>query len=315
MAEELFELLLTARWQVGGKDIRFPVENLTEVYANRLVPHKRVYRDGARVDDTHGDPVGWEISCAFYNSADHEAGVDGENLYPRVLNDLCDSFKVHETGTLTLPTRGQRRCRAHNYRREESSEWRDYSAVVFVFMEDNEDDAAVAAFQAPSASALVKKVAADAVRALLDDGGGPDLVSSINELASSVDGYINAPFEAVSDVEAAASAVSHAVEVVGESFAKREAEAREEVETVLSAPQNSRGLRLARRLADTVHRAAAERAAQQPRRIPVRFDTVVSLFQVSAESGVPLDVLLKLNPALDPMGVPANTPVLVPEQV
>ncbi|HZL96151.1 MAG TPA: DNA circularization N-terminal domain-containing protein, partial [Vicinamibacterales bacterium] len=105
MPDEIFPRYPPASWQVPGRAlITFLVEDIQEDGGNRLVAHERPYRDGAKHDDTGSRAKRWAITSPSYN--DHtEEGVE-QNQYPAVLNALIDSFDVHETGTLTLPTRG-----------------------------------------------------------------------------------------------------------------------------------------------------------------------------------------------------------------
>jgi hypothetical protein len=315
MAEEIFELYPTAKWEVPGKPaITFPVVALRENFANRIVPHKRVYRDGARLDDTGSEATEWSITADFYNSADHEQDVDGPNLYPTVLNKLCDSFTVHETGTLTVPTRGPRRCRAQRYARTEDAENRDFARVEFSWLEDNEDDASQAAFAAPNASAIVKKLGADMVKAAQLDGASSLNMAQINEFVASLEALANAPGEFVADLESVGDLVVGAIIRLERAFANTTDPEQNETARLLAEPPASRALELMYELADASKRIAGERVKSNgPKLITRTFNRDLSLFDIATEVGQSASDLMALNPSLDAFHVPAGTSVVMHE--
>ena len=312
MADEIFGLYQGAKWVVGGKVIKFPTTEIKEVYRNRLIQHKRAYRKGARLDDTHEDPIGWQITIEAYNSPDHEPGIIGLRFYPTQLNKLLDSFQIHETGDLTLPTRGVRRCRAESYERVERAGERDAAAVVLTWLQDNEDDQRASDFQAPNAASIAKKVAQDATRASEEQGAGGDLSSSINELGASIEGTLNAPGDFVGDIESQANAIASAVDKIESTFARTTAEAANEVETLLSDPGSSRAGLLHRKLADAAKQAATLKQTNIGQEIITKtFRRDLSLFAIAASTGNTAPDVLSLNPTLNPFSVLTGTVVRV----
>jgi prophage DNA circulation protein len=311
---ELFEQYPVCQWQAKGKPaIAFPVEKIQETYVNRLAKHKRVYRDGFRLDDTGADGRIFEITSGFFNGH-NEPGLKGDELYPDVLNELCESFKIHETGTLTTPTRGEVRCRLESYRRVEGFEDRDMAALVFTFVEDNEDDAKASSFQAPSARSVSRRLAEKTVESAEEMGSFNDMMGEIEDFASDLEGMANGPADFVNDIDAKANAIANRCEAVEEAFSDTTAKAANELSTLLKDPRNAAPIRGLRRLADIVKKAPVDKVASQPTIIPKVYSHDVSIFDVSVDVGQSPDKLLPLNPKLeDPLNIPGGTPIQVYE--
>lgn len=306
----IFEQYPTATWQVGGRSFTFAVERLEERRSNRLIRHKRIYRDGARLDDTFAEAREWVATCLFFNDEEQEEGVDGATQYPDNANDLCDSFDEHETGELTTPTRGPRRCRAESYTRTEDATIRDATAITFVWVEDNEDDAAAAAFVAPSAKSQNISVIAAADFAL-EGAGIPG--GNLNDLASDLQGLAEAPGDFVSQVEARTRALGSKLRDTERAFTKSASEAKTEAERLLTDPENSRALRLIREARDNTARLLVEiQAGLGPPVVSVTYPAPVSIWSVAAKLGQDPIELARLNPALpDLLAIPAGTAISV----
>lgn len=312
--EGIFGKYPTAAFEVKGQVRYFPVIRIEEDHENRVVPHERAYRRGARLDDTNSKAKVWRLTVEAYNSEWMEEGVVKTAFYPDELNKLLDLFDVHETGTLTIPTRGPKRCRAHRYSRVETSEERDCAVIVLTFMEDNEDDANQSAWQAPSAHSVIVQKATDAVRACEDQAPmKADLFTMLRELAAAVESYANAPFEYIGDLEAQVRSLNNAVSSIEDTYNKRAEEAQAEVFEMLTDPAASRAGRLLRELSDTAGRVLKDKLKEGPKlftSVP-KHDT--TLFAIAVTAGMDPQRLLEINSALDPFNVPAGTPVWLEE--
>lgn len=313
MAETIFGQYPPGRWEVeGAEGIVFPVERIEEVYSNRLVPHKRIYRDGARIDDTGSEPTGWDITIGWYNAADHEEGVDGLVLYPDLLNMFCAACKIHKTGDLTVSTVGKRRCRAESYRRVESFSEIDVAAMTVRFLEDNEDDAATAAFAAPSASSVASRYAKEALDASQLHGCQSVDLLSLEGLAAELEALASAPGELVAQMEARVGNVAAAAQRVQNAFASQGDAAREEIQALLTDPTSSRAHRSLERLRDTVHRAVADANKHLGQPVSRTFDRDLSIFTIAASLGQDAEKLIPLNQQLpDLLSIPRGTVVRV----
>lgn len=314
MADSVFDAYPSCSWTAKGKaEVVFPVVRIEEEYRNRIAPHERYKRDGARLDDTGSKARVWRLTIEAYNSRDQEEDVKPLTFYPDELNKLLDSFSVHETGDLVVSTRGPRRCRAEGYTRVEESTERDAAAVVLTFIEDNEDDASAAAWQAPSAMSVVASKADDAARTCSEAGFSPNLTANLREMASALESYANGPSEYLGDLERQATTIQQAVQRVEDTYNERANEGMEELYTLLTDPRSSRAGRALRALGDAVGRAVADKATLGPRIVTKILNRNATLFGIATDAGVALEKLLELNPSLDPFNIPAGTPFKLEE--
>ena len=291
----------------------FPVARIVEEYHNRLAQHERYKRDGARLDDTGSKARVYRLTVPAYNSADHELDVKGQTFYPDELNKLLASFEVHETGDLVVSTRGPCRARAEGYQRVEESGERDAAAVELTFIEDNEDDASAAAWQAPSAMSVIVTKANDAVRTCAEAGVPPNLMASLREAASALESYANGPSGYLGDLERQALTVQQLAQSVDDTYSKRANEGVEELHTLLTDPRSSRAGLALRALSDAAGRAVADKATLGPRIVTKILNRNATLFGIATDAGAELEKVLELNPTLDPFNVPAGTPFKLEE--
>lgn len=308
----IFDQYEVASWHPDGGDrVTFPVEVIEERYENRIKPHKRVDRDGARLEDTGGDYTVWTLTVGWYNSDLHEEGVDGLAQYPDGVNEMADQCKVHATGDLIIPTVGKRRARLKGYRRVETRQQGvDLAAVVYTFWEDNEDDARQAFASLPSASSVAQAIVIDAV-VIAEQNGFNDLdLADIAEFAAQLEDLANAPGGFVADIEAKANAIANKIESVTKAFEDAAREGVEESAALLTDPASSTPGRLLRRAGDVAARASLAKAAT---RIVTRtFPGVVSLFDVAAELGQDVDKLMEINASIpDYLEIRPGTPVRI----
>ncbi len=309
----IFDEYEVASWDVdgGGGRVNFPIETLEERYSNRLKPHRRVDQDGARLEDTGGDYTVWTITTSWYNSDLHEDGVDGLAQYPDGVNEMAEACKVHATGTLVLPTVGQRRCRLASYRRVETRQQGvDLAAVVYTFHEDNEDDQKQAFAALPSAASVAQRVVIDAVIITEQNGTNlPDL-ADINEFAAQLEDLANGPSQFIADVEAKANAIANKIDAVTAAFEDAAREGIEESAALLTDPSSSTPGRLLRIASDVARRSPVAKAAT---RIVTRtFTGTVSLFDVAADLDQDVDKLMEINSSLpDYLEILPGTPVRV----
>ena len=314
-SDEIFAKYPTASWKPDtGKELFFAVKSLQETFRNRIVRHKRIYRDGARLDDTGTDAIEWHLNCLFFNDTlQQEQGLDGETQYPDNANALCDSFTIHETGTLTTPTRGPRRCRAETYERSETSDVRDAAQINFTWVEDNEDDAKAAAFTAPSAKSVSVSIAAAAIEACAAAGVTSDNLGTFNEFMDALQELAESPGDYVSDLESKANAALGKIKQTEESFTTAASQASSDHQRMLSDPENSLALRMLRRAQDNSARMIVEViAATQPVIKQVTFTVARDIFDIAAQYDQDASALMKLNNQLaDLLFIAAGTPVKI----
>lgn len=310
MSDIIFPRYPPPSWQAAGKPaIFFPIEDIQESGGNRLVAHERPYRDGAKHDDTGSRAKRWTLTCTFTNGLE-EDGIDGTALYPDVLNALSESFDVHETGTLVLPTRGAVRCRAESYDRDETFAERDSATVRFVFVQDNEDDVTAASFTAPSARSVAVSRATETVFSLEASGVYDDNVASLQEFAAGLEALAAAPGQFIDDIEGQGKRFQNACNRIEVAFSTAESRAISEQQALLLDPANSLPGRQLRQLRDVAARATADRLSALPRIVSRTFKREVSLIAIAPQFKQELDTLLDLNRRYpNPLAIPAGKPV------
>ncbi|MEE9395184.1 MAG: DNA circularization N-terminal domain-containing protein [Planctomycetota bacterium] len=312
---DIVEQFPPCKWVVEGKSFTFAITSIEESYSNRLVPHERVYRDGARLDDTGSKATVWTIAAEFYNDLDEPGVTFGPSVqYPDRVDAFTDSLKIHETGELTTPTRGKRRARLESYTRNDTADTRDHATVNLTFMEDNEDDARQQEFSGVNGAGAARKAAEEGTDAGYSEGAGGGFdMSDLNEFASELEGLMNAPGNFVGDIEAKANAIQRKVQSVEDTFTRNKNEAETEVTLLLTQPSASFALRRMRRSADIAKKLADKKAASQQLGITtVTFPRIMSIYDVATKMGQAPQELIVLNSAIEDMlRIPAKTPVTV----
>jgi hypothetical protein len=314
--ESIFEHTPAAAWKVGSRrEIRFPVCKIRESASNRLVERDRPYRQGAKIDSTGSKAKRWSVTAVFENTIEEpgvttsskERGGSGVILYPGTIDALLDTLNVQETGDLTLPTRGVIRCRFESYEREESDELRDAAMVTLVFVEDNEERIGAQSFASPRANANARRLAETTTFSAQSDGAWGTSLADLNEFASELEAIANFPGDTVKDLDSQAAIVIGATNRVLEAFTDPSREGRD----VLLDPDSSATQRKLHRMSDLAGRSRALSRGGKPRLVARVFPTDRSLFDIAAFVEQEAGDLINANPALDPLNVPAGTPVRV----
>jgi prophage DNA circulation protein len=306
-----------ATWTVGGTTIGFPVISISEDGGNRIVRHERPRRDGAKLDDMASKPRIFSFEAMFDNGLlafpDAELVLNdvngGMSLYPDVLNALLDSFNVHETGDLFVPTRGKVRARAESYSRNENANVRNNARVHLTFVVDNEDSLDAAGFQPPAVSASAIAVATVAEEEAEKTGAWDGSISDLMEMANNIEGLANAPGDFLSDVEEQAGALKAAVDKVVKAHSDATTEGRD---LMLDPESSTLGKHLA-----SMKEMAGQAIEKSRRGVPgfqtFTYATRMSIFDIAAAVGVDASTLMQINSQIeDQLDIPAGTGVRVP---
>jgi hypothetical protein len=312
--QPVFEQYPAAEWKVGNFRIRFPVCSIQETGGNRIVERERPYRDGAKLDDTGSKAKRWQIDTLFENSInepDLTSGTSIGPLYPDRLNDLLTTFDIHETGDLTIPTRGKVRARAESYTRNERESDRDDATLQLTFVEDNEDNVGAAQFELPTVEASARRIAEVCNFSAQSEGMWDGSLADLREFGSELEGLATAPGEVVNDIDTQASIVINTSNQVERTFTREDQENRD----LLADPELSRTQRSLEESKDMAGRSRAEgrdgRSRLKPYLVPMPSD----LFAVAASLGQPVGDLVAINRDVDPLFLPANTIIMVFESL
>jgi hypothetical protein len=305
MADEQ-ESLIPCTWKAKGRaELGIPVIEIRETYATGIVKRRRVYKHGAKLDDTGEDAISWELDAIWFNgSSDPSAAGAEDEQYPQGVDTFTDACRVHETGDLTLATRGPRRARLVNYRRVDSASVRNGCTVTMLFVEDSEDDITAASFSAPSAGVASRSIVEAAGEFCEAAGASPSLLSQLKDLAGELEGLAQAPGEFVDSLEAQANAIVGTVSRIERAFADTRNKAGGELVRLMTDPTNAAALRSLRKLSDVAKRAvgeAAESGAVATRVISKSYTTELSIFDVAAREGQSVKKLLSMNGAIPNM--------------
>jgi len=309
--DSIFAKLPVASWTVGGTTYTFSVKRIEAAGGNRLVPHRRLYRDGARFDDTGGDATVHDWTIVFWNG-NTEEGVTMDG-YPDEANKFQAGLNVHEVGDLVVPTIGKRRCRSGRWRRvEDRAEALDYCVFQVQWSEDNEDDAKQAEFTAPSASSVTAEQAEELSDTV--DTSGPslgDTLSDIRQAGDDIESLVSAPGEFASDASGAVESIANSIDQVNETTSNAAANYSEEIAKLFTDPASTRPALAMAKLEDTVRSTITNRLPPPFTRIVQRkFLGPVSIFDVAAEVSQDALVLASINSGIpDLRSIPAGTPI------
>lgn len=296
----LFENYPVASWQVGDSPlICFPIDGeLAHDIGNRLVRQERPHRPGAKLDSTGPAPDEFNL-VALFNNTIREPGLEQNTrpLYPFMLRELVASFRIQQTGTLTLPTIGAVRCRAEKCRRSELVAERDQAKLALTFVADNEESIAQATFALPSARATVSKQASQTVFSIEREGGVvDDDVFELKTRATDIESLLLAPGRTLADLESQARSLRGSL--------RRQRQTQATFADALAdlgiggtnEPRGSEFHRNSSRLEDILAKAADEKFASRPRIKTFVVDVEhTSLFEIAARfKQDPVD-LLDLN--------------------
>lgn len=305
---ELFPQFEIATWGVGVYPAtKFPVMSISESGGNRLVERERPYRDGAKFDDTGSKAKRFTLKVCFNNSIDEPDLPSDVVLYPEVMLLLLDSFDQHETGDLTLPTRGRFRARAESYTRDENAESRDEATVSFTFVADNEDNIEAQSFGDPTVQASMRRLAESTEFSAQSEGMWDTSLADLREFGSELEGIANYPGNTVRDVDSQAAIVVSTCNRTQRGFSK----ANRDNESLLRDPELSQTQRKLDQSRDMAGRARNDARAGRPRMSTIVTTGDTDIFTIASQRNQNPNDLMDVNPNLNPLFVAAGTVVRI----
>ena len=294
----------------GGTRIAFPIINISESGGNRIIEQERAYRDGAKLDDTGAVATRWSISCLFHNSI-QENGLEAntEQLYPDVMNSLIQSFLVHETGDLILPTRGITRVRCESYTRTEVTSERECARLDVVFVEDNEDSVDASFLMFPTVQATGTELAGKLSFYAMANGYWTGYLEDLELYTRGLESVVFSPGDPINDLNALSRS---AVDTTNRSIAggrKRGIPGRD----ILFTPEATNAERIMHLIKDRSGKAKIEARRNKPPLQARVFSRNLSLSDIAFEFKIDYTDLLYSNPTIEnPRNVPAGTVVFLP---
>lgn len=308
MAEtEIYGQFPPGRWIVGDFSMTFPVTSVRVDRENAIAKHKRLYRDGQRLDDTGGLSLVITVTGEYHNGT---SDPFTEAAYPDDADKFEKSADIHEMGELRLPNRAPMKARLEKFTRLDHFGERDCAAFQWQWIQDVPDDEVASQWQAPSASSVASRYAEEMIVEFdkLGIDGDPfgDLISfadQLTELASAPQSYVDA-------VEQRVDQVTKAVARVEEAYTSGAVEAVDEVTKLLTDPLASRAGRLLIRLGDTMASALSSQVG--PSIITRVYEATVTIFDVAQKERQDVTKLIKINQGLpNLLAIAPKTPVRV----
>lgn len=309
--------LQICRWIVKGQPtVYIPVRNVVEGGGNRIGQHERPHRPGARLDGMGPRAKTWTLTAEVFDSDTHIAPLANKRIYPDLANDITDAFDREETGTLVTPTRGRRRCKAHEYQRTDGEEGtRNIAVLRLVFIEDNEDDDAAAAHASLGAYATIQPVTFAAVEELEKSGATSPDVAGLSAAADQVANLLNTPEQYASQAQEIAETYIAQVNRVLTAFTTARDTVTGEMRALLTGSEGSRALALLTLARDSAAGLLSELAGNGSDVVPLRFKSWVSLIEVAGKVGQDVELLAQLNPQIDdPFFIEPGTPIKVRDE-
>lgn len=311
---DTFELFGFARYTpAGSRPFNLRAMTASDAYERRIIKRRRPYLDGAPLDDTGAEPDTFDIVALFAQSDTALSGRAGEAAYPGYHARFLREARKGGTGTLYFPGRGEKRVRLVRRVSTQTAEARNSEVVTLAFLEDLEDGRAGAdTFSLPSAKTapalLLRQFSASAVRI----GLGGDLLDLLDDAVTLLEAATRDPFNAAGLIPLRAQRV---LDLCGRvrRLSTRAVQPFEgngdEVFAPLTPPDAAEALGLLALLEDA---AAAQKAAVYGTATtrPRKFDRPLSIFDVAALLGQPVDDLIRLNARLPLFGIPPGVEII-----
>ena len=311
--EETFSLYPVGQFTAdGGSALAFPVISIRETGGNRIIVRERPFRDGAKLDDTGSSPKEWSLTAYFNNTLSESNAAEpdiqvtnGMPLYPDVLNALIESFDVHLTGDLVVPTRGVVRARCQTYTRSENATERDTATLEMTFIEDNEDNVDSQSFTAPSTGSA-SLIAEEAEFDEQSEGMWDFDIQDLNMMMGQLEGMANAPGEYMQDLENQANTVMNNVDRVEEMFSQAGTDGRD----LLLGPGGNKALRDLQLQKEIAGKSKQSAKKGEKSLVTKTYKQQLSIYQIATMENQDAQKLVKNNPQIgNLLAIPKNTPV------
>lgn len=288
-----------ASFTANGTRVSFCILEDELTIANRIVPHKRPYRPGAKLDSTGADPREWTTTALFNNSL-QEPGLD-QNVaqYPDNMNALLDLFAEQVTGDLVTPSDGNGRFRAAKAVRSTSNDEIDTAHVKLTFIEDNEDDVDATAFSRPNVQGSLTRLAEQTVFTAESEGVWNGNLADLKEFCANLEGTINAPGETIDSVIIQARAAQHACrDVLSTALAAKQSNSPDALANKLNGlivEPPIQTIRALRQLLDIIAWAPEEHNENPPKRVRYQVKSITTIYQIASDVKQDPDQLMELN--------------------
>jgi len=290
-------------------EIKWACESIHEERGKRIVEQERAYRPGAKLDSTNWKARRWRIKSCFNNTLQEDGLEDTPVLFPDRLNALVRSFDLEETGTLTLPTVGRKRCKLTFYSRNDEVDGSDEANCEFLFVEDSEDIIDLDSLEEPQVNATIVRLAQQSVFSMERLGSLNDGTVDLTTWASQMESLLLAPGRALEDIKTQGRRNRRAIERVQ----RAERTLGKQVDGLFNGQESHEAQQELRRLSDLQARAIAEKNADRPDTRLHKVNAHCTLFDVASDLRQDLQALFELNRGVveDVLDLTPGQPVVV----
>lgn len=289
----------------GSPKLAFGVKSVRKQYRADIAKHRRLYKDGARLDHMGSEANVFTLTSEFYNGAEDSAAP---STYPddaNALEKLCESKK---TGWLNVPTHGPVRAKCESYDRAEEDVEVDCCVIVSTWVVDSEDDQTNGSFQAPAASSVASRYSIEWVEDGFEGGIDGDPFGEIQDFCDDLAELARAPENYIAAFEARATQTVNAIARVERAYSNAAEDATGEVVALLTQPDACRIVRKGRRLADTIASGANSTTPFATK----RYGGFMTIFDVATDVQQDAQRLIAINADLpDLMEIAPRTPVRI----
>jgi prophage DNA circulation protein len=137
---DVLSQLLEASW----RGIPFPTLGVESSFAHNIVAHKRVDRNGKRVENTGFDGGSFTVRIPFINSLAKGPSETWRDLYPDTYRKVLAALEDRSTGDFIHPDYGLRRCKVATFGATLDPDYRGGPIVNVALIETVDDGDAVA---------------------------------------------------------------------------------------------------------------------------------------------------------------------------
>lgn len=289
-----------------------PMSKVTERGSIRENPRVVPFVNGEQIDESGLAADYYDVEIGFFNDVSQRIPEIGKEpkMYPDRLELMRRIVKSRKTGTLNLFGRKAIRAKAINWEIGEQIEQLDGAWVRVTFKTDNEgklDETTV------SRVAVAANLQQSANRArFFASEQGADLVplfDALNTATSQLETALRTPETMRSDLESKAFAVRYNVERIQAALSSN-TDGRDQCNHPMGEPLAGELFNL-RMLAIDAENDGRTRGVRTK---AIRFDVMVSIWEIATRIGMPGDELLALNPQIgNPNAIEPRTAVFVPE--
>jgi len=149
--------ILSQLLECSFKGVSFPTTAVGFSGSHGVVKHRRMDRNGAKLENTGLEAFTFHVTAPFCNWISRGKNETWDKLFPDTFNKFLNVLAERTTGDFIHPELGLRRCKVGSFKFDINPDFRNGVVLQFDLTEDSEDKDAVAILENAT-----KKIAATA---------------------------------------------------------------------------------------------------------------------------------------------------------